>query len=552
MLTAALLAAAAALANPTSADTLTYRIELRPGRAEVRLSIPAGVGDSLVLALPPWASVPDFAGSLDGFAVTTPAGTPVPIRREGWRWIVVTAGTAVEVRYAVPSTKTSFMGERQGDWFRPTLLPTWAFLWGPAWLVHPENAPAAAWPARMEVDAGPYVHSAWSWDAGPVLGSPARAYESLLIAGDFRRRTSRVGSLAVHFHLRGAWGFDDSVFTGSIAAILREHTRRFGAPGASDLQVVLVEGEADSHGGTVLGGAIALYPPPSRSPRVDLEALRLVSHEAFHLWNGGRLRPAPGRAEGYWKWFQEGFTEYYAWLGLMRAGLVSDTAVVDAINTALRRYTANRAAWTATADSLERYYWTSQDYRDLPYRKGLILGLVTDLSIRAASRGRRSLDDVMRGLLRAAGSTGYDAALLRTELTRIDPALESFYGEYLVGAAPLPMGDWCRELRLDCETQDVRIFDLGFESDSARVTEGARVLRVTDGSGAARAGMRPGDVLTGRVSYWSGDPTRQAMIEVRRATGETAQLAYLPSQDRRMTLLSLGPATRARLELLAR
>ena len=59
--------------------------------------------------------------------------------------------------------------------------------------------------------------------------------------------------------------------------------------------------------------------------------LRLSAHELFHAWNVKRIRPTVLGPFAYERevhtsmlWFAEGFTRYYGWLLLARAGLESD------------------------------------------------------------------------------------------------------------------------------------------------------------------------------------------------------------------------------------
>ncbi len=77
--------------------------------------------------------------------------------------------------------------------------------------------------------------------------------------------------------------------------------------------------------------------------------------------------------------------------------------------------------------------------------------------------------------------------------------------------------------------------------DRLSVSEGAVVRQVDPDSGAARAGLQPGDVVTALggspVNSWSQLRNRLSLVPV----GESAEVTYLRGQERRRAQLQIGP-----------
>ncbi len=141
--------------------------------------------------------------------------------------------------------------------------------------------------------------------------------------------------------------------------------------------------------------------------------LALAAHEFFHAWNVKRIRPdALGpfdyTRENYTRllWVAEGLTDYYEYVLLRRAGLISDKEYLEEGARAIQalQNTPGRRAISleeASFDAWIKYY--RQDENSINsqisyYSKGAIVGMLLDLEIRRRSAGAKSLDDVMRYL----------------------------------------------------------------------------------------------------------------------------------------------------------
>jgi len=173
----------------------------------------------------------------------------------------------------------------------------------------------------------------------------------------------------------------------------------------------------------------------SRTRRGYVDWLSLVSHEFFHLWNVKRLRPAElgpfeyGR-ENFTRtlWVAEGLTTYYGDLLAARAGVLTPAEYLGELSTMIAslQTTPGRLAQSveeASFDAWIRFYRPDENTPNTTisyYDKGGVIGFLLDVEIRAASGGRRSLDDVMRAALsRFSGASGFTSAEFRALISEI-------------------------------------------------------------------------------------------------------------------------------------
>nr|WP_315476268.1 PDZ domain-containing protein [uncultured Undibacterium sp.] len=151
--------------------------------------------------------------------------------------------------------------------------------------------------------------------------------------------------------------------------------------------------------------------------------LALCSHEYFHTWNVKRIKPAVFAdydltQENYTSllWLFEGFTSYYDDLFLRRCDLIDEAAylklIAKTIN-AVQRGSGRKKQSVAESsfDAWTKYYRQDENSPNAIvnyYAKGSLIGLALDLTIRAETQGKKSLDDVMRALWKKFGQDFYD------------------------------------------------------------------------------------------------------------------------------------------------
>ncbi|MFM9967183.1 MAG: M61 family metallopeptidase [Burkholderiales bacterium] len=185
--------------------------------------------------------------------------------------------------------------------------------------------------------------------------------------------------------------------------------------------------------------------------------LGLCSHEYFHTWNVKRLKPAAFAPydldrENYTSllWVFEGFTSYYDDLMLLRAGLINRDSYLELLARAITTHmrTPGRARQTVAESSFDawiKYYRQDENTPNVVvsyYVKGSLVALCLDLHIRDRTRGRKSLDDLMRLMWARRGASGEgvgeeEVESMAEEATGLK--LRAFFDQAVRGTGELPL-----------------------------------------------------------------------------------------------------------------
>jgi predicted metalloprotease with PDZ domain len=229
-----------------------------------------------------------------------------------------------------------------------------------------------------------------------------------------------------------------------------------------------------------------------------------LTHESFHEWNPRRMGRVPIGEERRIAWFHEGFTTYYADRIAYRAGLISLADVVKRANRDLQNFVG------------------SND----PYTRGDVIARWLDGAIRDHSNGTRSLDDVMRDMVREADHPFTVERVLSTAdryLSRLDQvALRELATRTGAPPAMLSAGALAPCVRVTLDS--VYAFDAGFDLRASVAAR--RVIGVRVGSAAYAAGLRDDQPLVG-WSIFNGRSDRPATFMVR--VDSTAEpISYFP------------------------
>ena len=246
--------------------------------------------------------------------------------------------------------------------------------------------------------------------------------------------------------------------------------------------------------------------------------LGLCSHEYFHTWNVKRIKPAAFAPyvldrETYTPllWLFEGFTSYYDDLILRRSGLIDEAAylqlVSKSINGVLRGAgRLKQSVAESSFDTWTKYYRQDENATNAIvsyYTKGSLVALTLDLTIRAGTAGKKSLDDVMRALWQRYGrdfySQGGGRGVTEEEVDALFDEISGLTLKRLLdrcvrGVSDLPLADVLAPFGIHIDDN----------AESAVVALGARTTRdgndcklasVFEKSVAHRAGLSAGDVL---------------------------------------------------------
>ncbi len=246
--------------------------------------------------------------------------------------------------------------------------------------------------------------------------------------------------------------------------------------------------------------------------------LGLASHEYFHSWNVKRIRPAAFvpydlTQENYTRllWAFEGFTSYYDDLMLVRAGLLTPAQYLETVaktmTTVLQRSSRlKQSAADSSFDAWIKYYRQDENAPNAVvsyYQKGALVGLALDLAIRAQTRGRRSLDDVMRLLWQRCQRAGADYrgvdedGIIEASETATGLPLESLIREWTEGTRDPDFARILQPFGVEF-AQRPAVDSPSFALLGVRTAAGSRDCRIAnvfDGSPAQAAGLSGADVL---------------------------------------------------------
>lgn len=263
-----------------------------------------------------------------------------------------------------------------------------------------------------------------------------------------------------------------------------------------------------------------------KTPIADLESL--LAHEMVHAWINslGDSMDAPGGLG--LSWFGEGLAVHYQRILPFRAGLISSQAFLDDLNSTAGRYYTNALIATPNAQIAEGF-WKDTRIRVLPYDRGSLYFASVDAQIRAASQGKRSLDDLVRHMLaERRADRPMDLALWKRLLGQeLGARGLADFDAMLAGGTVLPPSDAFGPC-FERVTRPMKRFDLGFDP-LILVAKDRIVAGLKPGSSAEAAGLRNGDRILNRFPQdaLQGDQKAEVTLEVERG-GQQLRIAYLP------------------------
>jgi predicted metalloprotease with PDZ domain len=292
------------------------------------------------------------------------------------------------------------------------------------------------------------------------------------VAPDFTVQTFEVGGklYRVVVHSFGEEGGMRGEFVKALEKVVRAEVATMGAP-EFEQYTFLFHFDPTSRRGDGMEhlNSTQIIETSALGERGTLEGvLGAAAHEFFHVWNVKRLRPVglgpwdftrPVVTQGLW--VAEGFTNYYGKLSERRAGLWGDeqlfksyAGAIGGIENSQGSRLTSAVESSLLAPFIDRassdQHTNVQNTLVSYYPKGETLGIVLDLLIRGRSKGRVSLDDVMRRAyeefylkspndsyyLKGRGYTVEEFKRLASQVAGFD--LSDFFRRHVYGVEPPP------------------------------------------------------------------------------------------------------------------
>ncbi len=378
---------------------------------QLRLSQQKATAD---LVMPVWTPgsylIREFERHVQGFGAKDVAGRTLAwkkINKNTWR--VETGGSKqIVAKYSVYANELTVRTNELND--------EHAFWNNAALLMYPDGRLKA--PSILRVV--PYADWKVGTGLAPVEGQPNtfRAdnfdtlYDSPFEVANFNTISFQVKNVPHRIIMSGEGNYDPERLKTDFQKIVEAASEIYGGQFPYKDYTFLVNLRAPGGGGLEHVNSTALIASPFgfRSQANYTDFLSLVAHEHFHAWNVKTIRPdALGpfnyNQENYTRllWVAEGITDYYEEIVLRKAGLMSDIQVLR-IHASSIQDLQNRpgrfetSVEEASFDAWIKYYRPDENAVNNQisyYDKGAIVGLLLDLEIRKASKGERSLNDVM-------------------------------------------------------------------------------------------------------------------------------------------------------------
>ena len=349
------------------------------------------------------------------------------------------------------------------------------------------------------------------------------------IAPDWTMDNFEVNGKKYHVmvHSFGAEGGKRPALVKDIEKIVRAETEMWGPP-EFDEYTFLVHFAADDESGDGmehLTSTQIIEPGALGEAGTYDDTLGTVAHEFFHVWNVKRLRPyelgpwdftKPLSTRGLF--VAEGFTNYYGHLMLRRAGLLDDAQFLrrEARTISGIENASGTQLMSAVESSLSAPFLDDAPHAQKTnlgntaisyYPKGELVGMVLDLLIRGRSKGKVSLDDVMRAMydefyLKSSNNSYYlhgrgyqpeDLERVASRVAGID--LSEFFKLHVFDTATLPYEEAFRPVGLQVTRNPMKEpfnagLSLQFDNPRAPMIENVR-----NNSPAENAGLQSGDEI---------------------------------------------------------
>jgi len=372
-------------------------------------------GDTLDFRMPAWTPgyyrIMDYAKNVLNFHAEDGEGNPLAWKKTAKNnWQVVCGKSAViTVSYDVyafsRSVAESFLDDR-----RAFIAPAGVFMYIGGRIRHPVTVTFEPNKTGDRISTGldpveeqPNMFYAPNFD---IL------YDCPILIGSQEILTFEVQGIPHVIAVENLGSFDRAKFVSDIKKIVESAVRFIGEIPYQQYTFIMMD---QGGGGLEHLNSMAVFSNSSgwSNPRSYKGWLSFIAHEYYHLYNVKRIRPVALGPFDYDRenyttmlWVSEGFTVYYEYLILKRAGLLSREDFFEQVQRYIASY-ENRpghlfqSAAESSFDTWMKFFDRNENSANTTisyYDKGAALGLLLDLKIRHESKNRKSLDGVMRTL----------------------------------------------------------------------------------------------------------------------------------------------------------
>lgn len=382
---------------------------------QVQLTCTGFPADSLQFSMPVWTpgyyQLMDYPSAVRNMHASNADGQPLTWKKQAnnsWTVYKPTA-SAINLQYEVRSTRP-FVAANYLEADRGYISPAGMFLHLKNGIKQPVTLTIKPAPGWTTVATGlepvkdrTYTYTAPDFDVlydSPILMGKLETFPSFKVQGKPH-----------HFIAYRPREFDRAAFMNDLQKIVSTAAAIIGDI-PYDHYTFLGVGPGGGGIEHLNSTAVSFTGSNLNNPKGRIGTYNFLAHEYFHHYNVKRIRPVELGPFDYdhgsktrLLWVSEGFTVYYEYIILRRAGLTTQEEVLQGLQENIKAYESKPGSRLQSVADASFNTWHDGpfgggDSTISYYEKGPVLGAMLDLKIRHETKNRQSLDDVMRALYR--------------------------------------------------------------------------------------------------------------------------------------------------------
>lgn len=387
--------------DPERGPTLHYTVSIDDPAAEevrvtLRLSNIEPNTDSIRWQLPQGFAFVRLPEPLISDPIRATAGDrALEIKRlNPYEWELPAPATSeISLQYRVPQTHRALEAVRQRDAYEyPYLAADHGLLVTPTLFLFPTNASPATIQVDFELPENWPVIAPWDSTAARSF-RPRNIQElshDLIAVGHWSCHAGRIGDFQVVIAIAPGQAALEGSVVEPIRQIVEYELELFGREPRGRYLFVFGRPDMDGLAGSPKTNSMTLSVEPRLAAGVSGYLGHLIAHEFFHTWTTGLEIPDELR------WYNEGFTDYFAHLIPARLGLNMRQSFAETLGDKMASCAGNpQRGKLSLVEAGGSAFFTDRDAYNLVYDGGLLLAAWLDQAIRKQHPDRK-LDDLMR------------------------------------------------------------------------------------------------------------------------------------------------------------
>ncbi|MBK8465617.1 MAG: M61 family metallopeptidase [Chloracidobacterium sp.] len=428
--------------------------------------------------------------------------------------------------------------------------------------------------ARSTVKVNPYGNWKIATGLPPVADAPNTfvaenfdvLYDSPFEVSDFNETTFDVQGKKHRIVITGEGNYDLKKLAADTAKIAEEGYKIFGELPYNDYLFIINlrgGGGLEHSNSTALQTDRFSFKPDARYKGF----LGLVAHELFHAWNVKRIRPDSlgpfdYENENYTKllWVAEGMTAYYEGILLRRAGLITEKKFLEDKAAQIKQLQETPGRFEtsleeASFDAWIKYYRQDENAVNNQvsyYDKGEIVNMMLDVTIRTASNGARSSDDVLRYLYTEFFKKGKNYTpedFQKAAELMAGKSLADFFDKYVRGTDEIDYSVIVNGIGLELAAKESNSSKAYFGAELTQNSDRLTIRSIPAGTPAFEQGLNTGDQIVSIDGYRASQTFLQTYIGSKKPN-DTIKLTIFRFDKLREINFTLGSDNRKEYDFL--